>query len=66
MIHSKSENDHTNHLRIVVIVFKDNSLFAKFGKCEFLLKLVAILGHIVIDKVLEMDLEKNGPSQKFA
>ena len=36
-----------DHLRIVLQVLKDNQLFAKFSKCEFWLRSVSFLGHIV-------------------
>ncbi|WMV25554.1 hypothetical protein MTR67_018939 [Solanum verrucosum] len=35
LIYSGSKNKHTNHLRIVLQVLKDQQLFAKFSKCEF-------------------------------
>ena len=46
-IYFKSKNDHTNHLRIIWQVLKDNQLFSMFSKCEFCLRSVAFLGHIV-------------------
>ena len=47
LIYSRRENDHMRHLRIVLQVLKDNQIFAMFSKCEFWLRLVAFLGHIV-------------------
>ena len=35
LIYSRSENEHIDHLRIVLQVLKDQLLFAKFSKCEF-------------------------------
>ncbi|WMV38158.1 hypothetical protein MTR67_031543 [Solanum verrucosum] len=35
LIYSRSEDEHTNHLRIVLQVLKNQQLFAKFSKCEF-------------------------------
>ena len=58
LIYSKSENDHMNHLRIVLQVLKDNQLFSKFNKCEFWLILVAFLGHIFSTEGLEVDPRK--------
>lgn len=46
-INSKSENDQMNHLRIVLQVLKDKQFFTKFIKCEFWLRLVTFLRHIV-------------------
>ena len=47
LIYSRSENDHMRHLRTIFKVLKDNQLFSKFTKCEFWLRSVAFLGHIV-------------------
>ncbi|WMV47080.1 hypothetical protein MTR67_040465 [Solanum verrucosum] len=58
LIYSRSENDHMDHLRIVLQVFNDHQLFAKFSKCEFWLRYVAFIGHIVSNKGIEVDPEK--------
>jgi len=50
LIYSSSENEHTDHLRIVLQVLMDHQLFAKFRTCEFWLRYVAFLGHIVSSK----------------
>ena len=47
LIYSKSEADHVRHLRTVLQVLRENELYAKFSKCEFLLESVAFLGHVV-------------------
>jgi hypothetical protein len=36
LIYSKSESDHEEHLRLVLQKLRDNQLYAKFSKCEFL------------------------------
>ena len=56
LIYSRSENDHMRHLGIVLQVLKDNQLFDKFSKCEFWLRSVAFLGHIVSSEGVEVDL----------
>ncbi|WMV41875.1 hypothetical protein MTR67_035260 [Solanum verrucosum] len=58
LIYSRSEDDHTNHLRIVLQILKDQQLFAKSSKCEFWLRSVAFLGHIVSSKGIEVDPKK--------
>jgi len=58
LIYSKSEDDHMNHLRIVLQVLKDHQLYAKFSKCEFWLRSVAFLGHIVSSEGIEVDPKK--------
>jgi hypothetical protein len=47
--YSQNEETHEDHLRLVLQKFQDNQLYAKFSKCEFWLKEVAFLGHIIID-----------------
>ncbi|WMV29806.1 hypothetical protein MTR67_023191, partial [Solanum verrucosum] len=34
LIYSRSENEHIDHLRIVLQILKDQQLYAKFSKCE--------------------------------
>ncbi|WMV09385.1 hypothetical protein MTR67_002770, partial [Solanum verrucosum] len=58
LIYSRSENEHVDHLRIVLQVLKDQQLFAKFSKCEFWLRSIAFLGHIVSSKGIEVDPKK--------
>ena len=35
LIYSQSEEEHEDHLRIVLQALKDHQLYAKFSKCEF-------------------------------
>jgi hypothetical protein len=47
MLYSRSEKEHENHLRLVLQKLQDHKLYAKLSKCEFWLKQVTFLGHIV-------------------
>ncbi|TYJ96909.1 pol protein [Cucumis melo var. makuwa] len=47
LIYSKMEAEHEEHLRMVLQTLRDNKLYAKFSKCEFWLKQVSFLGHVV-------------------
>ncbi|KAL4025914.1 hypothetical protein IC575_014320 [Cucumis melo] len=47
LIYSKTEAEHEKHLRMVLQTLRDNKLYAKFSKCEFWLKQVSFLGHVV-------------------
>ena len=50
LVYPKNEGEHMDHLRVVLQVLKEHLLFAKYGKCEFLLRLVVFLGHIISSK----------------
>ncbi|KAL0549444.1 hypothetical protein IC582_013926 [Cucumis melo] len=47
LIHSKTEAEHEEHLHQVLETLRANKLYAKFSKCEFWLKKVTFLGHVV-------------------
>ena len=52
LIYSKTEEEHTKHLRIAL---QDNKLYAKYSKCEFWMKEVKFLGHVVSEKGISVD-----------
>ena len=58
LIYSKSEEEHKDHLRVVLQVLRDHQLYAKFSKCEFLLTEVKFLGHVVSTSSVSVGLEK--------
>ncbi|KAI3821490.1 hypothetical protein L1987_09058 [Smallanthus sonchifolius] len=58
LIYSKTKADHEEHLRLVFYLLKKEQLYAKFSKCEFCLKEVQFLGHIVNDKGIHVDPAK--------
>ena len=47
LIYSQSEEEHEDHLRIVIQALREHQLYAKFIKCEFWLIDVRFLGHVV-------------------
>ena len=53
-----TENDHANYLRIVLQTLRDHQLFTKFNKCEFCLRSVAFLGHIISVEGIIVDSQK--------
>ncbi|KAI3776282.1 hypothetical protein L1987_46057 [Smallanthus sonchifolius] len=58
LIYSKTKADHEQHLRLVLDLLRKEQLYAKFSKCEFWLKEVQFLGHIVNDKGIHVDPAK--------
>ena len=53
LINFRNDEDHAIHLKILLHTLKDKDLHAKFSKCEFFLKSVSFLGHIVSADRLE-------------
>ena len=47
LVYSWNEEIHEDNLRLVLQKLCDNQLYAKFSKCDFWLKEVVLLGHIV-------------------
>ena len=58
LIYSKSEEEHAEHLRIVLQVLKDKKLYAKLSKCEFWLHKVSFLGHVISGDGIAVDPSK--------
>jgi hypothetical protein len=47
LVYSRNEEENEDHLCLVLHKLQDHNLYAKLSKCEFWLKQVAFLGHIV-------------------
>jgi hypothetical protein len=58
LIYSKTEEDHADHLRVVLQRLWDHRLYAKFSKCEFWLDSVKFLGHTISSKGISVDPTK--------
>jgi hypothetical protein len=57
LVFSKNE-EHDEHLWLVLEKLKEHKLYAKFSKCEFWLKEVAFLSHVLSDGGVSIDLGK--------
>jgi cell fate regulator YaaT (PSP1 superfamily) len=55
LIFSKNEEEHDEHLRLVLQKLRENQLYVKLSKCEFWLKEVSFLGHIIFEGGIPMD-----------
>jgi hypothetical protein len=55
LLYSRSEEEHEEHLRLVLQKLRDHKLYAKLSKCEFWLKQVAFLDHIVLKGGISVD-----------
>ncbi|XP_070042798.1 uncharacterized protein [Nicotiana tomentosiformis] len=52
------EEEHVDHLRAALQTLWDLKFYDKFSKCEFWLKSIAFLGHIVSDEDVKVDTQK--------
>ncbi|XP_051197332.1 uncharacterized protein [Lolium perenne] len=71
LIYSKNEEEHAEHLRIVLGTLREHQLYAKFSKCEFWLKEVGFLGHVISAGGVSVDpskiqsiMEKKAPTNQ--
>ena len=58
LIYSKMPEEHEQHLRIVLEELQKNQLYAKFSKCEFWLREVGFLGHVLTRDGIAVDPSK--------
>ncbi|XP_052728431.1 uncharacterized protein LOC128195237 [Vigna angularis] len=58
LIYSKSFDEHEDHLRIVLGVLREKELYAKKSKCEFWMKEIQFLGHVVSAGGISVDPAK--------
>ncbi|PKU84459.1 putative mitochondrial protein [Dendrobium catenatum] len=58
LVYSAYEEDYARHLRIVLETLRQYKLYAKFSKCEFWLKSISFLGHVVSGEVISVDPQK--------
>ena len=52
------EEEHAEHLRIVLQTLRDKQLYAKFSKCELWLEEVVFMGHIISVEGVYVDPKK--------
>jgi hypothetical protein len=58
LIYFKSEEEHVQHLRVILQRLRDHQFYAKFNKCAFCLKEVPFLGHVISTEDIEVDPSK--------
>ena len=58
LVFSKNEEEHKEHLRLVLEKLREHQLYAKFSKCEFWLKEVGFLGHVISGEGIAVDPAK--------
>ena len=55
LVYSKDREDHDMHRRVVLETLRKEQFYAKMSKCEFWLKEVSFLGHIVSEERIMVD-----------
>ncbi|KAI3774094.1 hypothetical protein L1987_48637 [Smallanthus sonchifolius] len=58
LIYSKNKEEHEEHRRLILELLKREQLYAKFSKCEFWIREVQFLGHVVNEKGIHADPSK--------
>ena len=58
LVYSKNKKELAEHLRIVLTCLREHQLYAKFSKCDFWLKEVQFLGHVLSAKGVAVDPNK--------
>ena len=58
LVYSKDAQEHEQHLRIVLETLREKNLYAKLSKCDFWLKEVSFIGHIVSVEGIRVDPTK--------
>lgn len=58
LVYSELEEEHVEHLRIVLEALRREKLYAKFSKCEFWLQRVQFLGHVIAKNGVSVDPAK--------
>ena len=61
LVYSKNEEEHKEHLRLLLEKLREHQLYAKFNKCEFWLKEVGFLGHVISREGIAVDPTKLKP-----
>ena len=63
LVYSQSEKDHSQHLRQILQTLPAEKLYAKLSKCEFWLRSVNFLGHVVSQEGIHVDSPRSKQSK---
>nr|GEZ09685.1 putative reverse transcriptase domain-containing protein [Tanacetum cinerariifolium] len=55
LIYSKNKEDHEKHLKTILELLKNEKLYAKFSKCDFWLKSIQFLSHVIDSNGVHVD-----------
>ncbi|XP_073030802.1 uncharacterized mitochondrial protein AtMg00860-like [Primulina eburnea] len=58
LVYSPDETSHEERLHLALQTLRENKIYAKFSKCEFWLRSVSFLGHVISREGVSMDPRK--------
>ena len=58
LIYSESQEEHVEHVRVVLEILREHQLYGKLSKCEFWLDEVQFLGHVISVQGIAVDPAK--------
>ncbi|GJR41020.1 putative reverse transcriptase domain-containing protein [Tanacetum coccineum] len=58
LVRLQARKEHEGHLKLILRLLKEEELYAKFLKCEFLLSKVQFLGHVIDREGIHVDPTK--------
>ena len=58
LIYSRTKEEHEIHLKMILELLKKEELYAKFSKCEFWIRTVQFLGHVIDSQGIHVDPAK--------
>ncbi|WVZ62418.1 hypothetical protein U9M48_012174 [Paspalum notatum var. saurae] len=65
LIYFKTEEEHEEHLRLVLQKLREHKLYAKFSKCDFWIEEVKFLGHVISNGGIAVDQSKLSEMQNW-
>nr|GEX54894.1 putative reverse transcriptase domain-containing protein [Tanacetum cinerariifolium] len=66
LIYSRNKEEHANHLRIILELLRNEKLYAKFSKCNFWIRIVQFLRHLINSQGLHVDPAKIEATKNWA
>ncbi|KAI3754492.1 hypothetical protein L1987_54276 [Smallanthus sonchifolius] len=58
LIYSRTMKDHEHHLKLILELLRNEKLYAKLSKCEFWIREVHFLGHVINKEGIHVDRSK--------
>jgi hypothetical protein len=65
LVYSRTAQEHEEHLRTLLELLRKEKLYVKFSKCEFWLREVEFLGHVMNENGIMVDLAKDEAVMKW-